>query len=358
MPAEPSMPKRKANKTVPEFISDQIPAFFCYRKGSIFMKKLTKIMCMVLSLIMVISVFSINASAASNPKLSKSSMTMLVGGEKTLKVTGTSKTVTWSSTNKSVCTVTKQGKVKAAGTGTAKICATVGNKKLYCKVTVVKSYISSVSAKTINQGERKTFSLKSYNVKAVNAYSTNNKAVKVVSSSVSGGKVKITVDAVSGGTAYINITDKNNKSASASVKITVKKSGSSTAADNSDTSSSNYAEQVLELVNKERADAGVPALSLDDKLCEAAQVRAKEVGESFSHARPDGSSCFTVFDSYGISFSGAGENIAYGSTTSKGVMNQWMNSPGHRANILKKDYKKIGVGYDPSTQSWVQLFIY
>lgn len=344
------------------------------------MKKLTKMMCIILTLIMVTSVFSINASAASSPKLSRSSMTMLVNGSTTLKVTGTSKTVTWSSTNKSVCTVSKKGKVKAVGTGTAKICAKVGNKKLYCKVTVVKSYIKSVSAKTINQGDRKTISLKAYRVNAVNAYSTDNKVVKVVKSSVSDGKAKITVDAVSAGTAYINITDKNNKSASAKVKVTVKASstGSGTVnviivypdgtysvsvdpdgADNSDSSasSSNYAEQVLELVNKERADAGVSALSLDDDLCKAAQVRAKEISESFSHTRPNGSSCFTVLNSYGISYSGAGENIAYGSSTSSGVMNQWMNSSGHRANILNSKWKKIGVGYDPSTKCWVQLFI-
>lgn len=322
------------------------------------MKKLTKIMCMVISLIMVMSVFSISASAASSPKLSKSSMTMLIGADKTLKVTGTSKTVTWSTTNKSVCTVSKSGKVKAVGSGTAKICAKVGNKKLYCKVTVVKSYISSVSAKTVNAGERKTFSLKSYNVKAVTAYSSDNKVVSVAKSSVSGGKVKITVDAVSGGTAYINITDKNNKAASASIKITVKASSSNNSgtADKSDTSSSDYAEQVLELVNKERAETGASALTLDETLCKAAQVRAKEIGESFSHTRPDGSSCFTVIESYGVSYSGAGENIARGSDTSSGVMKLWMNSPGHRANILNTKWKKIGVGYDPSTQSWVQLF--
>lgn len=336
------------------------------------MKKLTKMMCIILTLIMVTSVFSINASAASSPKLSRSSMTMLVNGSTTLKVTGTSKTVTWSSTDKSVCTVSKQGKVKAVGTGTAKICAKVGSKKLYCKVTVVRSYIKSVSAKTIDQWEQMTISLKSYGVKAVNVSSTNDNVVKVVKSSVSDGKVKITVDAVAAGTAFINVTDKNNRSASARVQVIVNpaptKKGTANVViiyidtngtDNSDSSSSssNYAEQVLELVNKERADAGVSALSLDDNLCKAAQVRAKEISESFSHTRPDGSSCFTVLNSYGISYSGAGENIAYGSSTSSGVMKQWMNSSGHRANILNSKWKKIGVGYDPSTKCWVQLFI-
>ncbi len=90
-------------------------------------------------------------------------------------------------------------------------------------------------------------------------------------------------------------------------------------------------------------------------------ARAKELEALFSHTRPDGSSCFTVLGEYGISYSGAGENIAAGQRSPEEVMNSWMNSQGHRENIMQDSYEKIGVGHyqgQDGTQYWVQLFIY
>lgn len=122
-----------------------------------------------------------------------------------------------------------------------------------------------------------------------------------------------------------------------------------------------YAEQVLQLVNQERAKAGLAALTMDEKVSKAALVRAKETEISFSHTRPDGSSFSTALKEQGVSFRGAGENIAWGQRTPEEVMNGWMNSSGHRANILNENYTTIGIGYyqnSNGTGYWTQLFTY
>ena len=115
-------------------------------------------------------------------------------------------------------------------------------------------------------------------------------------------------------------------------------------------------QKILTLVNSERAKAGLPALQLDEKACVAANVRAKEVPIVFDHVRPNGSTSFTALDEAGVSYIAAGENIAKGYLTAEDVMTGWMNSEGHKANILTPSFTHIGVGYDKSTHSWVQLF--
>ena len=122
-----------------------------------------------------------------------------------------------------------------------------------------------------------------------------------------------------------------------------------------------YAEQVVKLVNEERAKAGLPALKMDADITAAANVRAKEIKQKFSHARPDGSSFSSVLKEQGVSFRGSGENIAWGQKSAEQVMNGWMNSDGHRANILNPNFKNIGVGHyqdENGVNYWVQLFTY
>lgn len=128
-----------------------------------------------------------------------------------------------------------------------------------------------------------------------------------------------------------------------------------------DTKELSYAEQVVQLVNAERKKAGLNPLTLDSKLASAALIRAKETERSFSHTRPDGRSFSTVLTDNGITFRGAGENIAWGQRSPEEVMNGWMNSSGHRANILNPNYTKIGVGYYQNSSGrnfWSQLFTY
>lgn len=126
------------------------------------------------------------------------------------------------------------------------------------------------------------------------------------------------------------------------------------------TENTDFVSQVAALVNAERAKVGLSPVTLDTTLSKAAQVRAKEIVNHFSHTRPNGSSFSTAITEQGFSFRGSGENIAYGQKTPQAVMNAWMNSDGHRANILNTKYTKIGVGYyqQNGVNYWTQLFAY
>ena len=104
---------------------------------------------------------------------------------------------------------------------------------------------------------------------------------------------------------------------------------------------------MLRLVNIERDKVGAAHLVLDGALCDAANMRAIEMDYSgnFSHTRPNGSDCFTVFSFCNISFNTCGENIAAGYVTPADVVDGWMHSEGHKANILNASYTKMGLGY-------------
>lgn len=124
---------------------------------------------------------------------------------------------------------------------------------------------------------------------------------------------------------------------------------------------SQFAQEVVRLVNVERQKAGLSSLSMNTNIQKAAQVRAKEQEQSFSHTRPNGSNFSTVLAENGVNYRGSGENVAWGQKTPQAVMNDWMNSPGHRANILNENFTSIGVGYYQSsngTSYWAQLFTY
>lgn len=119
-----------------------------------------------------------------------------------------------------------------------------------------------------------------------------------------------------------------------------------------------YALQVAAIVNRERAAYGLPLLKYSDKLSTAAQVRAVEIQSYFSHTRPNGTSCFTAVTEEGIRYRYVGENIAYGQRDPQQVMTAWMNSEGHRANILSTnvDYIGVGVTYRNGVYYWSQFF--
>lgn len=120
-----------------------------------------------------------------------------------------------------------------------------------------------------------------------------------------------------------------------------------------------YEAEVLRLVNAERAKYGLSPLAQDSGATEVAHIRAKEIVTYFSHTRPNGSSCFTAAKELGISYRSAGENIAYGYPSPQSVVNGWMNSEGHRKNILSGSFSKIGIGCFESggILYWTQFFI-
>lgn len=129
--------------------------------------------------------------------------------------------------------------------------------------------------------------------------------------------------------------------------------------DSTDPANKTYAQQVVDLVNAERAKAGLAPLTVDADVEKAAGVRAGEIQTVFDHTRPNGSPFYTALTGQGVNYRSAGENIAWGQKTPEEVMTAWMNSAGHRANILNANYTHIGVGSvqnSAGTQYWVQLF--
>ena len=116
--------------------------------------------------------------------------------------------------------------------------------------------------------------------------------------------------------------------------------------------------EVYEITNNYRSLVGVSSLTLDSSLVEAASIRAKELSDSFSHTRPNGSSCFTVLSELGISYGTAGENIAAGYSSPQSVMEGWRSSSGHYQNIISSKFKKIGIGVNIVNNQyyWVQIF--
>lgn len=116
-------------------------------------------------------------------------------------------------------------------------------------------------------------------------------------------------------------------------------------------------QEVIDLTNEEREKRGLAPLERDESLMEAAAIRAEEIVENYSHTRPDGTSCSTVLDEYGISSRVSGENIVRGLINAAGAVETWMRSEGHKENILKSKYTKIGVGYNEEIGGWVQIFI-
>lgn len=126
-----------------------------------------------------------------------------------------------------------------------------------------------------------------------------------------------------------------------------------------------YANEVLRLVNIERANVGVAPLVLDEALCNAANMRAIEMDCTgvFGHKRPNDHSCFEVYDICNVEWRNAcGENIAAGQATPEDVMKSWLSSAGHKANILSPEYTKMGLGYSVGLSNgqyrgyWAQEF--
>lgn len=120
--------------------------------------------------------------------------------------------------------------------------------------------------------------------------------------------------------------------------------------------------EVIRLVNVERAKVGLPALKANWQACRVARYKSQDMINKnyFSHTSPTYGSPFKMMETFGIRFSAAGENIAYGQKTPAAVMVSWMNSPGHRSNILSPTYTEIGVGLAKSSNGtcyWTQMFL-
>ncbi len=128
------------------------------------------------------------------------------------------------------------------------------------------------------------------------------------------------------------------------------------------TEATQQAREVLKIVNQERQKQGLKPLVISAKLTDIANKKAKDMADNgyFDHTSPTYGSPFDMLKRFGVKYTMAGENIAAGQKNATEVMNSWMNSSGHRANILKAEYEQIGIGYVTGGKwgtYWVQLFI-
>ena len=344
-----------------------------------------KFLSLITALIITLSLLTVQASAAS-PKLNKSQVNLPIGYSVTLKVSGTSSKVKWSVKDSSVASIKSNGdysvKVSGKKAGSTYVYAQVDKKNLKCKITVKKSFISTSSSTLhMKKGKSKTVTISVKGDKNV-AYAVSNPDICSVKwgKSWDGDKIKLTISAKKDGSAQVTVYNKKAKKSTAKTISVYVDSSASASGDTSqsaknekqsavifgdtDNSKANTAadpsemvSQVIDLVNKERAAAGKSELTASAELNQAAAVRAEEITQTFSHNRPDGSKCFTAIKDAGFSYSSAGENIAMGQRDAEDVMNSWMNSPGHKSNILG-DFTNIGVGcyYCNGYYYWIQIF--
>lgn len=120
-----------------------------------------------------------------------------------------------------------------------------------------------------------------------------------------------------------------------------------------------FEKDVVRLVNEIRKQNGLKELTYDWQLGRVARIKSEDMRDNkyFSHTSPTYGTPFQMIKNFGITYRSAGENIARGQTTPQKVVDAWMNSSGHRANILNPSYTHIGVGYAPNGHYWTQMFI-
>lgn len=125
------------------------------------------------------------------------------------------------------------------------------------------------------------------------------------------------------------------------------------------TAAQKFIKEVIDLTNVQRKKNGLSALQEDINLSKVAQLKSADMMKNnyFEHNSPTYGSPFDMMDRYNITYRAAGENIAYGQTTPAIVVGAWMDSPGHRKNILNDSFTHIGIGYEEQGRYWTQMFI-
>ncbi len=222
------------------------------------------------------------------------------------------------------------------------------------------SITASKSSLSVTVGNSKTVTVTAKNTDSIKVKSSSSNVNVGISKELKNGKATIKITGKSVGTATVKIYSPDDTSKVKNIKVTVNEKASTNEPSNSTTDNTaanetDYAKEVLKYVNEARKENGLSELSLHSTLSKAAQIRAEETITKFAHTRPDGTSCFTVFDDVGLNYRSAGENIAYGYKTAKDVVDGWLASPGHRANILSSKFTYMGIG--KSGTYWAQLFM-
>lgn len=198
----------------------------------------------------------------------------------------------------------------------------------------------------------------------INSSNCNGKTANNANYSAIKAKLDSLLKSLGGSTATksdpnTNITSKP-AAPSTSAPSTSKPATSTPSTTNGDYSA--FQKRVVELVNAERAKNGLKPLTMNAELSKVATLKSQDMAKNnyFDHNSPTYGSPFDMMKKFGISYRTAGENIAMGQTTPEQVMEGWMNSPGHRANILKASFTQIGVGIAKNSSGrlyWTQQFI-
>ncbi len=319
-----------------------------------------KLLCLAAAVLMVVSFCTVTVSAAS-PKINKSSLDLPIGYYVDLKVSNAGKDIKWSSGDSDIAEVkalkNNSARITGKKTGTVYIYAKTSGKTLKCKVNVKKSIISSDhNSLDIEAGSSGKITLTVKGSKQISAISSDKSICSVSWGKWKDDTITLTINAKKAGTAKIQIfANGYSKSTSKTISISVTDKNSKTF---KQSTTEEMANTVIELVNKERAAVKLDAVSKDNVLSDIAAIRAEEISRNFSHQRPDGTDCFTVYEDNGIINVYMGENIAAFQKSAEEVMDSWMKSPGHKENILSPEYTYIGVGcYEKNGKYyWVQEF--
>ena len=251
--------------------------------------------------------------------------------------------ITYSSNDEDVVTVTNDGRVEAVNAGNAIITASSGDIRAEIKISVgipVRSINVILDRYVFSVGEEADFTIETDPPDATNvSVSVSFSGANVTST----GEYSLKFDEP----GEVTITASAENVRTVSRRITV-------------VDLNVLAGEVFRLTNVERTRAELTELGRTQPLNQVALVRAKETIEYFSHTRPDGREFYTVYTDNGIEYRVAGENLASGQRTPVEVVQAWMDSPGHRENILNRDFGNIGIGVtidDDGTLFWTQMFM-
>lgn len=291
-----------------------------------------------------------------------------IGVEETIRINvtvtpedTTDKNLIWESSDEEIATVTEKGQITGVSKGECKITVKAqADERIQAEITVEVTEEKQGVEET-NNTNRNTNGNTNGNTNRNNNTGTGNSNSGSNSSGNGNSSGGSTGSNSSGNGSGSNSGNSNSGSGNSSSGNNTTESTTEAVANSYYMDS--YAEQVLTIVNERRAEQGLAPLTMNYTLVSAAKVRAAEITQSFSHTRPNGTSCFTAFSEAGVSYWGAGENIAGGQGSPESVMNDWMNSEGHRENIMKPEFTQIGIAcyYDPNSPykyNWVQCFIY
>jgi len=258
-------------------------------------------------------------------------------------VDATDKQISFESGDESIATVTRNGTIRAVGAGTTVIQITAGGVSADCTVTVVLPVIG-ITVRT----DRRAYSVGSQGSISVqitpqDATDQTYEVTIIGEAATQTGENTFSCDAT--GQATIVVTASNGITGRQVINVV---------------DLVQFADEVFRLTNVERANAGLPAFTTMPSLTQVAVVRANEAIQLFSHDRPDGRDCFTAYTELNVAYIRAGENIAMGQRSPAEVVRGWMNSPGHRTNILNRGFGRLGIGVamdNDGTLYWAQNFM-